>query len=101
MFAIPAEGASVCSAPNLRPWHESRLPASRDDVELIRQWVHENIERSDFGAGDPNRVVLSGQSSGAVHVATNSAFSSARPALTAQLIDHIDSIRCRRPNSLQ
>ncbi|GJN90081.1 hypothetical protein Rhopal_003079-T1 [Rhodotorula paludigena] len=83
-------------------------PGGGDDVELIRQWVHENIGRSDFGAGDPNRVVLSGQSSGAAHVATNTLDALALPTLitigqldTKEITDaNIDFFNTYRAKSL-
>ena len=44
------------------PW-----PAGPKDLKLVVEWIRANIAR--YG-GDPERIVLSGQSAGAVHVAS-------------------------------
>jgi triacylglycerol lipase len=44
------------------PW-----PAGAEDVGRVMSWIKRHIE--DFG-GDPGKIVLSGQSAGAVHVAS-------------------------------
>ncbi|KAL8279762.1 hypothetical protein RQP46_007857 [Phenoliferia psychrophenolica] len=48
-----------------------KYPRGGDDVGAVRSWIHENIARDEFGQGDPAKVVLIGQSSGAAHIATN------------------------------
>lgn len=48
-----------------------RYPAPADDVQLVREWVYSNINQSKYGAGDPSKVFLVGQSAGGAHVATN------------------------------
>lgn len=44
------------------PW-----PAGPEDLRLVIEWIRANV--ADYG-GDPDRIVLSGQSAGAVHAAS-------------------------------
>lgn len=44
------------------PW-----PAGPEDLALVVEWIRQNV--ADYN-GDPTRIVLSGQSAGAVHVAS-------------------------------
>ncbi|ORY57690.1 Alpha/Beta hydrolase protein [Leucosporidium creatinivorum] len=48
-----------------------QYPGGGDDVGAVRAWVHQNIAKAEYGAADPSKVVLCGQSSGAAHIATN------------------------------
>lgn len=48
-----------------------QYPAPADDVQLVRQWIHNNISDTQHGSGDPSKVFLVGQSAGGAHVATN------------------------------
>ena len=45
---------------------ELRWPAGAEDVRLLLQWVHANIEQH---GGDPRLIVLMGNSTGATHIA--------------------------------
>ena len=49
----------------LAPAH--KFPSGAEDVALVVQWLRDNVAR--YG-GDPARIVLSGQSAGAAHVAS-------------------------------
>jgi triacylglycerol lipase len=44
-----------------------RFPAGAEDLAALVTWLHENVAR--YG-GDPSRIILSGQSAGAAHVAS-------------------------------
>lgn len=57
----------VCVIPNYRLAPGGPWPAGAEDVTAATRWVRENI--ASFG-GDPNRMVLSGLSTGATHAAT-------------------------------
>ena len=46
--------------------HANRFPSGPEDIASAVQWLHANI--ADHG-GDPARIMLSGQSAGAAHVA--------------------------------
>ncbi|KAJ3970135.1 Alpha/Beta hydrolase protein [Lentinula raphanica] len=46
-------------------------PGGGDDVQMAREWVYHNISKTEFGNGDPRKVVLIGQSAGGLHIATN------------------------------
>lgn len=57
----------VCVLPNYRLAPGGAWPAGAEDVAAATRWVRENI--ASFG-GDPDRMVLSGLSTGATHAAT-------------------------------
>ncbi|KAF9070952.1 Alpha/Beta hydrolase protein [Rhodocollybia butyracea] len=46
-------------------------PGGGEDVQLVREWIYNNISKSEYGNGDPERVVLAGHSAGGLHIATN------------------------------
>jgi triacylglycerol lipase len=52
--------------PNYRLGPEHRWPAGAQDAAAVFEWARANVAR--FG-GDPNRIVLAGESAGAAHVA--------------------------------
>lgn len=56
----------VTAAPNYRLAPESRWPSGPEDVAAVVRWVAEHA--GSFG-GDPQRIVLMGESAGAAHVA--------------------------------
>ncbi|MBX5462469.1 MAG: alpha/beta hydrolase [Steroidobacteraceae bacterium] len=63
-FAVRSGYVGVTMTYRLAPAHP--WPAGTEDVALAVAWVRENIARH---GGDPRRIVLMGQSAGAVHVA--------------------------------
>ncbi len=63
-FAARHGWVGVTLTYRLAPDH--RFPSGPDDLQAAVQWMRDNI--ADHG-GDPDRIVLSGQSAGAVHVA--------------------------------
>ncbi len=50
---------------------DNMWPSGPEDLGLLVKWLRENVAR--YG-GDPDKIVLSGQSAGAVHVASYVAF---------------------------
>lgn len=48
-----------------------KYPTGADDVQLVREWIYNNISRPEFGNGSVDKVVLLGHSSGGAHVAMN------------------------------
>ncbi|KAJ5401954.1 uncharacterized protein N7487_007850 [Penicillium crustosum] len=48
-----------------------KYPAGADDVQLVREWIYNNISSPQFGNGSVDKVVLFGHSSGGAHVAMN------------------------------
>jgi prenylcysteine alpha-carboxyl methylesterase len=48
-----------------------KYPGGADDIQLVREWVHENISKEKFGSGSPEKVFLFGHSTGGAHVAMN------------------------------
>ncbi|KAJ5831945.1 hypothetical protein N7474_000256 [Penicillium riverlandense] len=48
-----------------------QYPAGADDIQLIREWIYNNIAAKKFGAGSTDKVVLFGHSSGGAHIAMN------------------------------
>lgn len=63
-FAARRGMVGVTITYRLAPAH--RFPSGPEDVALAVKWLRENI--ADYG-GDPGKIVLAGQSAGAVHVA--------------------------------
>ncbi|KAJ3799751.1 Alpha/Beta hydrolase protein [Lentinula aff. detonsa] len=56
---------------NYRLVPDVTYPGGGDDVQMAREWVYHNISKTEFGNGDPKRVILVGQSAGGLHIATN------------------------------
>lgn len=50
---------------------KANYPGGADDMQLIREWVHENISKSEYGNGSAQKVVLFGHSSGGAHLCMN------------------------------
>lgn len=48
-----------------------QYPGGANDMQLAREWVFENISKSEFGRGSVEKVFLLGHSSGGAHVAMN------------------------------
>ncbi|KAJ5580012.1 uncharacterized protein N7459_005997 [Penicillium hispanicum] len=48
-----------------------QYPAGADDMQLVREWIYENIASEKFGNGSVDKVVLFGHSSGGAHIAMN------------------------------
>ncbi|KIK62577.1 hypothetical protein GYMLUDRAFT_72778 [Collybiopsis luxurians FD-317 M1] len=46
-------------------------PGGGDDIQMVREWIYNNISKSEYGSGDPEKVVLIGHSAGGFHIATN------------------------------
>ncbi|RDW63347.1 hypothetical protein BP6252_10892 [Coleophoma cylindrospora] len=46
-------------------------PGGADDIQLIREWIYNNITSEKYGSGSPNKVILFGHSSGGAHIASN------------------------------
>lgn len=64
--AAAARAGMIGVTLNFRLAPEHKFPAGEEDLELAVGWLKANVAL--FG-GDPDRIVLMGQSSGAVHVA--------------------------------
>ncbi|KAJ4480101.1 Alpha/Beta hydrolase protein [Lentinula aciculospora] len=56
---------------NYRLVPDVTYPGGGDDIQMAREWVYHNISKTEFGNGDPKKVVLVGQSAGSLHIATN------------------------------
>jgi acetyl esterase/lipase len=61
-----AQQGYVAVLPNYRLAPECRWPSGAEDVVAVQQWVARN---ADVHGGDPQRIVLAGESAGAAHVA--------------------------------
>ena len=48
-----------------------RYPAGANDMQLVREWIYDNIAADRFGRGSVDKVVLFGHSSGGAHIAMN------------------------------
>lgn len=48
-----------------------KYPGGADDIQLAREWIHENVSSEKFGSGSVDKVVLFGHSSGGAHIASN------------------------------
>ena len=48
-----------------------QYPSGADDIQLIREWIYNNIAAKKFGEGSTDKVVLFGHSSGGAHIAMN------------------------------
>lgn len=55
---------------NYRLVPEARYPSGGEDVELALKWIRDNIGTDENGRGDPDQLVLIGQSAGAAHIAS-------------------------------
>lgn len=64
-FAARQGWVGVTITYRLAPAH--KFPAGAEDLALVVQWLRDNVAR--YG-GDPAKIVLSGQSAGAAHVAS-------------------------------
>ncbi len=64
-FAARQGWIGVAVTYRLAPAH--KFPAGAEDLALVVQWLRDNVAQ--YG-GDPARIVLSGQSAGAAHVAS-------------------------------
>lgn len=64
-FAARRGWVGVTMTYRLAPTH--KFPSGAEDVAAAVRWLRDNVAR--YG-GDPDRIVLSGQSAGAVHVAS-------------------------------
>jgi len=64
-FAARQGWVGVTVTYRLAPAH--KFPAGAEDLALVVRWLRDNVAR--YG-GDPDRIVLSGQSAGAAHVAS-------------------------------
>ena len=64
-FAARQGWVGVTITYRLAPAH--KFPAGAEDLALVVRWLRDNVAR--YG-GDPARIVLSGQSAGAAHVAS-------------------------------
>lgn len=49
----------------------AQYPAGADDIQLVREWIYENISHKKYGQGSSENVVLMGHSSGGAHIAMN------------------------------
>lgn len=63
-FAARQGWLGVCATYRLAP--ANRFPSGVEDLRLLVAWLRANVQQ--YG-GDPDRIVLSGQSAGASHVA--------------------------------
>jgi triacylglycerol lipase len=64
-FAARQGWVGVTVTYRLAPAH--KFPSGAEDLALVVQWLRDNVTQ--YG-GDPAKIVLSGQSAGAVHVAS-------------------------------
>ncbi|KKK12046.1 hypothetical protein P175DRAFT_0514389 [Aspergillus ochraceoroseus IBT 24754] len=48
-----------------------QYPGGADDIQLVREWIYNNIFHEKFGKGSVNKVILLGHSSGGAHIASN------------------------------
>jgi acetyl esterase len=64
-FMARAGGIGINANYRLVP--DAKWPSGAEDIRMLLEWVRENIEP--YG-GDPNTVILMGNSAGATHVAT-------------------------------
>lgn len=48
-----------------------QYPAGANDMQLVREWIYDNIAAAKFGRGSVDKVVLFGHSSGGAHIAMN------------------------------
>ncbi len=62
-----ARGGGIGINANYRLAPRAKWPSGAEDVRLLLEWVHENIEPS---GGDTSNVILIGSSVGATHIAT-------------------------------
>ncbi|KAF5392247.1 hypothetical protein D9757_001535 [Collybiopsis confluens] len=46
-------------------------PGGGDDIQMLRDWIYQNISKPEHGGGNPEKVVLVGHSAGGLHIATN------------------------------
>ncbi|KAF2793595.1 alpha/beta-hydrolase [Melanomma pulvis-pyrius CBS 109.77] len=53
------------------PHSDVRYPAGAKDMQLVREWIYNNIAADKFGRGSVDKVVLFGHSSGGAHIAMN------------------------------
>ena len=64
-FAARQGWVGITMTYRLAPAHQ--FPSGAEDLALLVRWLHANVAQ--YG-GDPNKIVLSGQSAGAAHVAS-------------------------------
>ncbi|KIK50422.1 hypothetical protein GYMLUDRAFT_461566, partial [Collybiopsis luxurians FD-317 M1] len=58
-------------------------PGGGEDIQMLREWIYQNISKSEYGNGNPEKVVLIGQSAGGLHIATN-IYAAGDPSRTGQ-----------------
>lgn len=46
-------------------------PGGADDVQLMREWIYQNISKPKYGSASVEKVFLFGHSSGGAHIAMN------------------------------
>lgn len=47
-----------------------KYPGGAEDVQLIREWIYNNIKNEKYG-GSTEKIFLCGHSSGGAHICTN------------------------------
>ncbi|KAF7560359.1 hypothetical protein G7046_g3779 [Stylonectria norvegica] len=48
-----------------------KYPGGADDIQLVREWIYQNIPKEQFGNGSVQKVILFGNSSGGAHICMN------------------------------
>ncbi|EXJ87656.1 hypothetical protein A1O1_04580 [Capronia coronata CBS 617.96] len=48
-----------------------QYPGGADDMQLVREWIFNNVSSEKYGRGSVDKVILFGHSSGGAHVAMN------------------------------
>lgn len=49
----------------------AQYPGGADDMQLVREWIYENISKDMYGNGSVQKVFLFGHSSGGAHICMN------------------------------
>ncbi|KAH7035966.1 Alpha/Beta hydrolase protein [Microdochium trichocladiopsis] len=66
-----AQKETITVVANHRLVPDVQYPGGADDMQLIRQWVFDNISSHKFGRGSTQKVFLFGHSSGGAHLCMN------------------------------